>query len=159
MILAVELIRQVRRQRERLNKLLHKDVPSTTVATRDPVTEFFFNTLPKLAGKIMPREQALQKHQQAVFIQAGVYRPDAITIFHAARLVCMVIPAVVFVTGGLFKMWDWQTTWMIVAVLFMMIGFNVPSVWLNRRKVKRQGVLRSTLPDAMDIIMICLEGG
>src|SRR5690349_14761432 len=123
MILAVELVRQVRRQRERLNKLLHKDLPSATVATRDPVSEFFFHTLPKLAGKLMPREQALEKHQQAVFIQAGIYRPDAITIFHAARLVCMVIPVIVFVIGGLSKFWDWQTTWMMVTAMFMMIGF------------------------------------
>src|SRR5439155_4664942 len=34
-----------------------------------------------------------------------------------------------------------------------------PTVWLNKRKEKRQAVLRNTLPDALDVIMICLEGG
>ena len=159
MILAVELVRQFRRQRERLNKLLHKDAPAASLAARDPVSEFFLATVPQLLSKVMPQEQAQKKHQQTLFVQAGIYRPEAMAIYHGARLVCLLIPGVAFAVGGLFKVWDWQPTWLLVALMLMVVGFNMPAVWLNRRKVKRQGLLRSTLPDAMDIIMICLEGG
>jgi tight adherence protein C len=39
---------------------------------------------------------------------------------------------------------------------FGMIG---PSFWLDRRKKARQSSLRRALPDALDILVICLEGG
>jgi tight adherence protein C len=34
-----------------------------------------------------------------------------------------------------------------------------PSLWLDRRKNLRQTVLRRALPDALDVLIICLEGG
>ena len=37
-----------------------------------------------------------------------------------------------------------------------MIG---PSFWLDQRKAARQTAFRRALPDAMDVLIICLEGG
>jgi tight adherence protein C len=34
-----------------------------------------------------------------------------------------------------------------------------PSMWLDRRKKSRQMILRRGLPDALDVIVICVEGG
>ena len=34
-----------------------------------------------------------------------------------------------------------------------------PGFWLNRRKRTRQDVLRRAFPDAMDILIVCLQGG
>src|SRR5438067_881112 len=134
MILAVELVRQLRRQRERLNKLLHKDAPTTDRPARDPISEFFLGTLPQLASRIVPQEQeqAKQKHQRAQFVQAGIYRPEAMAVYHGARLVCLLIPAVGFAIGSLAHVWDLQPTWLLVTILLMVCGWNAPSVWLSR---------------------------
>jgi tight adherence protein C len=38
-------------------------------------------------------------------------------------------------------------------------GLIGPSFWLDRMKNKRQSSFRRALPDALDIVVICLEGG
>jgi len=38
-------------------------------------------------------------------------------------------------------------------------GMIGPSLWLDKRKSKRQNTLRRGLPDALDVLIICLEGG
>ena len=43
-------------------------------------------------------------------------------------------------------------------VLFV-VGMIGPSFWLDRRKAARQTELRRALPDALDVLVICLEGG
>jgi tight adherence protein C len=39
------------------------------------------------------------------------------------------------------------------------VGIVGPGLWLNRRKVARQTAFRRALPDALDVLVICLEGG
>jgi tight adherence protein C len=39
------------------------------------------------------------------------------------------------------------------------IGFIAPSVWLDARKDRRQKELRRALPDALDLMVVCVEAG
>src|SRR5262249_51788807 len=39
------------------------------------------------------------------------------------------------------------------------LGMIGPSFWLDQTKLKRQANLRRALPDALDLLVICLEGG
>jgi tight adherence protein C len=40
-----------------------------------------------------------------------------------------------------------------------LLGVLVPSFWLDYYKKQRQATLRRALPDALDMIVLCLEGG
>ena len=48
-------------------------------------------------------------------------------------------------------------------VIFGLIGGGfgaiAPGFWLDMQKKKRQKTLRRSLPDALDVIIVCLEGG
>ncbi len=48
--------------------------------------------------------------------------------------------------------------WLIVA-LFALIGYLLPGVWLSRKIKARQKVIRNGLPDALDLMIVCLEAG
>jgi tight adherence protein C len=39
------------------------------------------------------------------------------------------------------------------------LGMIAPSFWLDHRKAERQSQIRRALPDALDMIVICLDGG
>ena len=39
------------------------------------------------------------------------------------------------------------------------LGLIGPSLWLESKKKQRQRRLRKTLPDVLDLLVICLEGG
>jgi tight adherence protein C len=46
-----------------------------------------------------------------------------------------------------------------ISLILFFIGMIGPSFWLDRRKKSRQMTLRRGLPDALDVLTICLEGG
>ena len=39
------------------------------------------------------------------------------------------------------------------------LGFELPTFWLRRRVSARQATIRTTLPDLLDVVNTCLEGG
>ena len=51
------------------------------------------------------------------------------------------------------------TLGVLVGTVFSTVGMIGPSFWLDSRKAARQIEFRRALPDALDVIVICLEGG
>lgn len=47
----------------------------------------------------------------------------------------------------------------IAAVVFAVLGFFVPELWLRGRIERRQKDVRKALPDALDLLTICVEAG
>ena len=39
------------------------------------------------------------------------------------------------------------------------VGFTVPSLWLGRKTAQRQKQIRNGLPDALDLMIVCIESG
>jgi len=48
---------------------------------------------------------------------------------------------------------------LILGAMFGIVGMIAPSFWLDKRKRDRQKAFRRSLPDALDVMVICLEGG
>ena len=46
-----------------------------------------------------------------------------------------------------------------ISLVLFVAGMIGPSFWLDSRKKARQSMLRRGLPDALDVLIICLEGG
>lgn len=51
----------------------------------------------------------------------------------------------------------WQG--LIIGGCLVIVGLIGPSFWLDRMKRTRQSNFRRALPDALDVLVICLEGG
>jgi tight adherence protein C len=75
-----------------------------------------------------------------------------------------------FVIAGLFggflilifmispRSWSLGTTILIV-VLFTVLGFSFPQLWLQSKINSRQKEIRKAMPDALDLLTICVEAG
>lgn len=91
-------------------------------------------------------------------IQAGLRQPNAMEIFIGARIL-----VILFFT--LFAIWLVAKVNMptgqaaFVAAVVALIGIVFPNVWLSSRIQERQKDLNRMLPDAMDLIVICVEAG
>lgn len=70
------------------------------------------------------------------------------------------------VFGGLFLLVSFlpTVTWsfgrmILVVLLFATLGFFFPQLWLQSRINRRQHEVRKALPDALDLLTICVEAG
>ena len=63
-----------------------------------------------------------------------------------------------FVVGGLTLLVFGVSRWYF-ALLGAAFGFVLPSVWLGRQTALRQKQIRNGLPDALDLMIVCIEAG
>ena len=75
-----------------------------------------------------------------------------------------------FVIAGLFgsflilifvispRSWSLGTT-ILVVLLFTVLGFSFPQLWLQSKINARQKEIRKAMPDALDLLTICVEAG
>jgi tight adherence protein C len=83
---------------------------------------------------------------------AGYRSPTVAVLYGASELLLPVIAGgaalVVFGTGR------WY-----IALLAAMFAFVLPSLWLGRKSAQRQKQIRNGLPDALDLMIVCIEAG
>ena len=88
---------------------------------------------------------------KARLIAAGIYSNSGADIFFAARFLTPLAGAVL----GSF-MWSNLLFWV---TLFGGIGYLAPDIWLKRKISRRRERIRRSLPDALDLMVICVDAG
>ena len=83
---------------------------------------------------------------------AGYRRPAAADLFQSIRLVLPVLAAVAVSFWVSHSLWLWLLLAVVVSLL-------LPDLWLNRAILRRRERIRLALPDALDLLSICMEAG
>jgi tight adherence protein C len=91
-------------------------------------------------------------------VHAGLYKPHALAVFIAARVLLFFVPVALGIAAGSTGMMP-RTQGILLGVLAGGLGTLAPSFWLDHKKRVRQTKIRRALPDALDVIVVCLEGG
>lgn len=93
-------------------------------------------------------------------IRAGYRSPRAPIIFYAVRIVLtLLVPVIVSLTlPVLLRNLSYNTILMLTA-MSAAIGFLLPSAWVDRRVEQRQEQIRNGFPDALDMLLVCVEAG
>ena len=82
------------------------------------------------------------------------------TLYWAGRFAAAIGLAIlllfIFSVGSI--AWTWGRKFIIV-IIFTLLGFYTPSLLLNSRIGRRQEDVRKSLPDALDLLTICVEAG
>jgi tight adherence protein C len=157
-VLLAYLLLQGRRDRldARLERLAGKeDVGAQTSQT---MGEMAMSVLPTMGAALMPSNEEQRTQLQARLIHAGLYSRTALVVFLGIKLMLTVGPAVIGLLAGLVGIIP-IFNGLIFGAILGISGMIGPSFWLDRRKAARQMAFRRALPDAMDVIVICLEGG
>ena len=105
--------------------------------------------LSKLVPK-SPKDMSLLRRRLTA---AGYGSMRSVILFSAARIALPVMVALVVISVfGLRR-------GALAAVLGAGLGFMVPDFWLGRATKQRQKLIRNGLPDALDLLIVCLEAG
>jgi tight adherence protein C len=105
----------------------------------------------------LTKSGATIKKLQAKLIQAGIYTERAIPMFLGVKLGgLLVLPVLV-----LFILWGdaSQRTLMVIAISICILAYFLPNFLLNRVISARQKKIKEALPDALDLLVVCVEAG
>ena len=127
-----------------------------------PFSERVLMPIARRLGDFVTRftpQNALQATARRIEL-AGSPRGLDPTTFWAARFI------LAFLLGGLFiflftvglKDWSWARKFIVIA-FFMVIGFYIPDLLLTSKINRRQKEIRKAMPDALDLLTICVEAG
>jgi tight adherence protein C len=140
----------------RLSNLSGQGGDSASGATT--ISKFASTTLPKMGAPFIPSDEEERTKLQTRLIHAGLYRREAMLVFLGTKTLLMIAPALVGVAAGAIGLITMREG-LIFGGASGIGGLIGPSFWLDHMKRKRQSNFRRALPDALDVLVICLEGG
>lgn len=127
-----------------------------------PFTERVIYPIARKLGEVAIRftpQNALQSISKKLELAGSPARLDP-TIFLASQFIAMAVFAglviLIFTVG--------PTKWsagriVLAALLFGLLGFYFPQLWLSSKISRRQTNIRRAMPDALDLLTICVEAG
>lgn len=93
-------------------------------------------------------------------IRAGYRNPVAIYIFYAARLVLGLALPFLVITFGYLVLGNLDTPQLVLLGFGTAAGgLYLPNYWLSKRVAARQADIRCSFPDALDMLLVCVEAG
>ena len=116
-------------------------------------------TIEALDKYLTPKQNKERAEQEAKLRYAGYYGSSALTNFYAIKTaLAIVLPGVVL---GLLQLNPDISTDKAVFYTFLAaaIGVMLPNYLLQFQVNRRQRVLRNSFPDAMDMLVVCVESG
>ena len=94
------------------------------------------------------------------FLRAGIRHESAHSIFWGSKIFLSVFTTATFFVLRLlvFKLTSYQMT-VIFAVFAALLGYYLPDLWLRQKTDKRRENILNALPDALDLLVVCVEAG
>jgi tight adherence protein C len=120
--------------------------------------EALLGVVPSFGGLLLPTTEEKLEQTATRMRQAGFYRSHATAVFAAMRFLMLLGPIVVGVVLGTAGMLD-LTNGILWGIFLGILGTVLPGLFMNYFKRRRQQRIRRGLPDALDVVVICLEGG
>lgn len=134
---------------------LSEVVAGTTAPTRR-LESVLTDTPSHLARRVrsfVPKSPQHMNHIQRMLASAGYHGEWPAILFATVQLA---LPVAIFLTiVGLFGL----GSAVLFAVIGGAIGYYVPVLWLGRKIDDRRREIRNGLPDATDLLIVCLEAG
>jgi tight adherence protein C len=150
------LDRTNRRARARLRELALGDTKPQATSS---VSELALSTLPRVGELFLSGNGKQREALQTRLTRAGIYNPQAASVFQGARLVLVVLLALLGAALPYLGGFGSARAALVVGLAGAGCGMLLPGLWLDARIRSRQVLLRRGLPDALDMMVLCVEGG
>lgn len=112
----------------------------------------------RLVGEQVPISPNEVTMTRRYLIAAG-YRGDGALAVYAGLRILFAAALIFAAITSAFVLISSPTLKFVPIVFAAVLGLYLPSVFLERMIVKRQEVLRMSLPDALDLLVVCVESG
>jgi len=124
------------------------------------VFQNFVNFFGQLGSKIGPQEIVEIDKNRMRLVQAGLRKPDSYKIFQGIKGCLAIALASCFLFIRYFFYPDMPMYSIgFGTVLMAVIGVYSPEYWLTKKIAKRKLTIGDELPDALDLLVVCVESG
>ena len=159
----VYLYTEQRRERRALVKRIQRTGDGADPEERSILKEMkrhwlgFFTSLGYFARPKNDREISSSRKE---FLMAGYRGENAPVIFWGAKVLLAILTAVVFISIRLLIAKPMPSLYLtLLTVLFALASFHLPNLWLRMKIAKRKDMIRAGLPDAFDLMVVCVVAG
>ncbi len=112
-----------------------------------------------VATYLLPRQEGERKKMTLQLFRAGFRSPQAQSAFYAIKsLMIFVLPLAVLLATRFFPGVETRSA-LTYAMFAAGFGLVVPNIVLRKLVAKRSNNLRRAFPDALDLLVVCVEAG
>ena len=119
--------------------------------------------LQKYSTFLEPQNEVEYSAIRKKLMQAGYRSKDAVRFFHFAQFALGILFLILGVIYYLMKLAGLPDTTTQDALLYILgpgaVGYLLPKYWVTKRQQERQEEITSGFPDALDMLLVCVEAG
>ena len=144
--------------RRRLKSAANQDRPVVSQEQKKRPRDFM-GLINPVAKYILPQESEEASRMKMNLIHAGFRSEKALPYFYGIKmLLALLLPLLTFVATRLVPQWSMAVVAM--AIIFAaFVGITVPNIVVDKAKERRLKKLRNGFPDALDLLVVCVEAG
>jgi tight adherence protein C len=164
----LQLRRQLIAKKEIMNRLIGSGNDYVDTRLENPLSEMtqsafkkiFLEFLMKWGNRFKFKNSQDSSLKQIRFLRAGIRNPKAGLILWGAKCFIAILFFGIFLglRAFVFTIMNSQLTIVLCAFL-PCLGFYLPEIWLRQKTDKRKEKLLNSLPDALDLLVVCVEAG
>ena len=136
------------------------DIEQTNITETPPEESRFLHFLGTLGRFLAPKKEGNISEMRRLFIRAGYRSPKALPLFFGLKvLLALSLFGATFVG----KLFFWQrispANFTYISIILAIVGFYLPNLWIKFRISSRKEKIQRGLPDALDLMVVCVEAG
>ena len=150
--LAYYVIEQNSPERRRLERV-SRPVQTTGVLLDGPSLTPAPSAFVRQITTLLPRSAKEMSKLQRMMARAGYHTLTPLALYTLGQVVCpLVFGALPLLFGSFLQVWP-------VIIILGCFGWLLPGLIVGRKTAARQKVIQNGLPDALDLMIVCLEAG
>ncbi len=124
------------------------------------VKQFFTMIVSTFGEYAQPKNAEDYSRIRQRLLNVGYRGRNAVKIFIGIKIVCvMALPATLFFYSLFFPIHVSSINLMLFYIILALVGYFLPTLWLKIEIADRQQKMLDSFPDAVDMLVVCVESG
>ncbi len=123
----------------------------------DRVVYPLIRSIGELSSRFTP-QHVLEQTRNQLELAGNPGKMDASTFFALRFVAAGMFGGILFLLSIFSKTWSAPVKFLII-IIFTVLGYFFPDLWLKSKISGRQKQVRKAMPDALDLLTICVEAG
>ena len=135
-------------------------VNDSNAEKKSPVLGGVFNILSSLGKGVMSEKSKEYSAMRIKFLKAGIRNPNALHLFWGTKLALSLLLPFWFLIVRTAMLSNMSSNATLVTIIVVgLLGWLLPGLWLDMKTKRRKRKILEGLPDALDLLVVCVEAG